>query len=46
MEDYERRLGLLEEARRRQEQAAALSRELAVLRRRLARAESGLARIG
>ncbi len=45
MEAYERRLGLLDEAGRRREQAAVLSRELARLRRRLARAESGLEKI-
>ena len=45
MEGYEGRLGLLGEDRRRRELAAALSRELAGLRRRLARAESGLERI-
>jgi predicted DNA-binding protein YlxM (UPF0122 family) len=46
MEGYERRLGLLDEERRRREQAAALGRELAGLRRRLARAETGLQRLG
>ncbi|MEP7105902.1 MAG: DNA-binding protein [Chloroflexota bacterium] len=45
MEGYEQRLGLLREEQRRRGQAAALSRELAGLRRRLARAESGLERI-
>ncbi|TMD10752.1 MAG: transcriptional regulator, partial [Chloroflexi bacterium] len=37
MEDFERRLGLLAEDRRRRDEAAALTRELDSLRRRLER---------
>ncbi len=45
LEEYERRLGLLAEDRRRRETAASLQREVAELRRRLARVESEIARI-
>lgn len=45
LEDYDRRLGLLGEARRRSEAAAAMNREIEGLRRRLARVESALAKL-
>jgi predicted DNA-binding protein YlxM (UPF0122 family) len=44
MEEYDRRLGLLEAQRRRREATAAAARELADLRKRIARLESELAR--
>jgi predicted DNA-binding protein YlxM (UPF0122 family) len=37
MEDFERRLGLLAQDRRRRDEAAALTRELDALRRRVGR---------
>lgn len=42
MEEYERRLGLLDEHRRRREERAQLVREIADLRRRLGKVESAV----
>ncbi len=42
LEAYDRRLGLLDEAERRRSRMAAVSAELADLKRRMARLESGL----
>jgi predicted DNA-binding protein YlxM (UPF0122 family) len=45
LEEYERRLGLLAQQRRRQEQVAAVAAELADLRRRVGRIEHALGRL-
>jgi uncharacterized protein len=45
LEEYERRLGLLDEERRRRERAEALAGELAELRRRMSRIEQELGKI-
>lgn len=45
LEDYELRLGLLDEARRRSEVAARLNGEIADLRRRLTRVETAVGKL-
>lgn len=45
LDEYERRLGLLDEERRRTQAAAAVSRELAGLRRRIVRVESAVGKL-
>lgn len=45
LEEYERRLGLLDQQRRRQEQVVAVAAELAELRKRVGKIEQALGRL-